>query len=1050
MVEGRRTAAPLRDEAPIAYKVEGIDERLAKALRRVRAVRDAVSQLEVRREARALASDLPAGSALARELTRLARDLPAAAPPSSASAGQPAASGSAEGYGRDLLALIDNRHRVAEARTLRQAAVAVAAEVRKRYPTDGDQVLLSVVDRVDRDLSAAKLSEVPGPRSPLGLLVLGRVVPFVQMEWAAGRIDLEALYADHRDLRSARHPPLDDAGFEAWRKRAEEYQFIPDDRQAAFERDVGSAERVLKEISSDIEQLEKDKVEAAKIKEFREQLAALTTRLKGPREAGRLYARKFNSMEPVLRSLAGEVQRLGLAVASEGRSKRTEWLAAREKDAERLTGPVHAQWDKWIGALAREEGEPLDVTPEQWQRAVARIGALQAALEEVQRLPAYAPPAGSAASSWGARLQGLAGARRDAARDKLLSQVEQARGRIADIPGLVPRIIPAAASGLKDEFVAMGEFAGAADALEKLLGEWYGPDDKEVEKLYAQAKALAPRALGGDAALEQRWQDVAARAELPKGTIDVAAWAGDPPTAARALHHWLLSPAPAIASDQDADALVQVSSALLESIKQHGPAVAQRKQELTDRVLKRCRAAWMDAFVKAADVAAIERLASRADKLHADLDELKKPQHQRLAYNFWVWRLKDAARNHKDQVAAIGQEMKDFVPEDALLRKELERVRKILAQKVDAAAVAKVGPVSKPYDQMKWQDATPAAADGEPPRQIIVRWAGHELRFARVTPESRPGEPEAKAFYLGTTEVPVKLFADAAAALDAAQVPTLVQADVVQDEQKLGFRHWDFAAGIKLRADWGIDSKVAGRTAPVNPQQYWQDAGRGGPPQPTHPMTYLTPRAAQQFAAALGCRLPTAGEWQEAYRSESQPLDARMPNLRDRAWSLHFQRVLDLGKGDLRDMRRGGLDSHRVGVHDDARRPLVWRKDLAGNTAVAAEAYDDGYTWLAEVQPSDRQATFHHLVGNVAEFVADPQAPDKALIIGGSALSMPPTANELAAYPAEGRDAKSRLLLPHAPPPRPVLAYSDVGMRLAFDSPAATLAEARYVLAKAP
>ena len=35
-------------------------------------------------------------------------------------------------------------------------------------------------------------------------------------------------------------------------------------------------------------------------------------------------------------------------------------------------------------------------------------------------------------------------------------------------------------------------------------------------------------------------------------------------------------------------------------------------------------------------------------------------------------------------------------------------------------------------------------------------------------------------------------------------------------------------------------------------------------------------------------------------------------------------------------------------------------------------------------------------------------------------------------------------------PVGPVKAYSDVGFRLAFDSPAATLAEARYVFAKAP
>jgi hypothetical protein len=102
----------------------------------------------------------------------------------------------------------------------------------------------------------------------------------------------------------------------------------------------------------------------------------------------------------------------------------------------------------------------------------------------------------------------------------------------------------------------------------------------------------------------------------------------------------------------------------------------------------------------------------------------------------------------------------------------------------------------------------------------------------------------------------------------------------------------------------------------------------------------------------------------------------------------------------------------------------VWQaKDLPGDKAAAAGEYDDKRLWFRPVNSGAADAhakSFHHLIGNVAEYLIDPQLDGKelqVLVAGGSCLS-PPTIDPRKPCPVE------RTRMP--------MGRSDVGFRLAF------------------
>ncbi len=196
----------------------------------------------------------------------------------------------------------------------------------------------------------------------------------------------------------------------------------------------------------------------------------------------------------------------------------------------------------------------------------------------------------------------------------------------------------------------------------------------------------------------------------------------------------------------------------------------------------------------------------------------------------------------------------------------------------------------------------------------------------------------------------------------------------------------------------------------------------GGPAVPAsfHPMQYVSPRAALFMARLAGCRLPSVDEWRRALAYKSD----EAPNLRDQRWKKQYDYVREL-VAYAPEFPAAGIFWPLGGEHPE----------VADDGAIAVEA-DDGWLWFAPVEGA--KSGFHHLIGNVAEYVvespeeleslaADPEKVAAALgrgenlrVIGGSALSSPRIVVDLPAP---------------VPFSQSMEGFSDVGFRLAFGAP---------------
>jgi len=278
--------------------------------------------------------------------------------------------------------------------------------------------------------------------------------------------------------------------------------------------------------------------------------------------------------------------------------------------------------------------------------------------------------------------------------------------------------------------------------------------------------------------------------------------------------------------------------------------------------------------------------------------------------------------------------------------------------------------------------------------------------------------PEAPPCYLCTTEVSLGLVVEAVEA--ARKWNDLMQLDPFQTMRgdrriahERGYGSWDEWHGPRV---WTLrfDRTGAGR---ITPNGMWRNLSSGvvtdwtkaypagqapGAPSTEHPMNYVSPEVAIYVARLVGCRLPTPAECRSA-----RP---RWPD--------------------------GGI---------------FIPADLEGKVQRAARAQpavdgSDGTVWFAPVAAGGA-GPFHHLVGNVAEYVCAeakakaqeslpaPAGADRVLqfvegcyrrdlmVIGGSALS-PPEVEVGRPYPCGTVVARDGM--------------SDVGFRLAFPAPEPT------------
>jgi formylglycine-generating enzyme required for sulfatase activity len=202
----------------------------------------------------------------------------------------------------------------------------------------------------------------------------------------------------------------------------------------------------------------------------------------------------------------------------------------------------------------------------------------------------------------------------------------------------------------------------------------------------------------------------------------------------------------------------------------------------------------------------------------------------------------------------------------------------------------------------------------------------------------------------------------------------------------------------------------------------------GGNASPDHPIQYVSGQVALLYAGLCGCRLPTPAEWQMAYATFEKSVSLDGWNLRDQTWEAQ-RRYVATGGGSR--------------WPDEGIFPGAMSVSAAGRTATSRPG-NDGALYFQPVNAT-RGNVFHHLVGNVAQFVCDvsdsdqlgatrttavgirqfiEQFPKCLYVIGGSALSAP----ELPLDKAQ-------------PVTHTEEAYADVGFRLAFTAPSRTLAE---------
>jgi formylglycine-generating enzyme required for sulfatase activity len=391
-------------------------------------------------------------------------------------------------------------------------------------------------------------------------------------------------------------------------------------------------------------------------------------------------------------------------------------------------------------------------------------------------------------------------------------------------------------------------------------------------------------------------------------------------------------------------------------------------------------------------------------------------------FNFWLFIAKENARiGNPDQTAVIGN-INSLMEAAAELKGDPQQRR-------GAAIREKLSKLEgpEPFGGRNLKDEFP----------LQVRGLAQPILFRRVEPEG------VRPFYIGAREVTLGQFVGAlhgqgkwaeALRLGWPQAPG-------KPDGRRGPRVWEWdapAAPTLMPAELWMTDVRDGRHNNFPNEFRQQRFNRnvladafGGMPSERHPMQYVTPQAALYFAASLGCRLPTSAEWRAALEASGQPADDGRGNLRDQASWETFARYAERERIAANHWPDGGA------FPGEPRKPT--------DAPPAARPGNDSTLLFRAAPQSEGDAAFHDLVGNVAEYVCDrPEAlaawddgatpdgikrflndtPDAIAVIGGSALSPPdvPLAEPL-------------------PLKRTDLAYSDVGLRLAFTAPARNLAE---------
>jgi hypothetical protein len=401
----------------------------------------------------------------------------------------------------------------------------------------------------------------------------------------------------------------------------------------------------------------------------------------------------------------------------------------------------------------------------------------------------------------------------------------------------------------------------------------------------------------------------------------------------------------------------------------------------------------------------------------------------------------------KKQIEAIQPMVVAFLNKSAAIKNLAERdAMKAMASRL------------KPYADGKDLDLTregPGRVPGvvtttgdEEGQIVFYTWKGksgaqHRLEFRRVL------EAPDAASYLCTTEVSLQLCIDVVEGADKwADVRGLTDMDsFFPADSRKGPRvvNWTAPEGkmtlsVPPRPDdtsglgWHRPdgTQLMGKSIPYYPEGGAPAKG----PEVVDPVDFISPSAAAYVSRLLNCRLPNSTEW----RAADTKYPTADPNLRDQTWAnqhAYIRSIDEQSKHNANYPNQSMLKVKAISVL-----PAEQDKDPAV-TSNDGSLYFRPVTDGGEGKGADGSAVFHHLVGNVWEFVfenpdamnSSPFPPTKDGIvklmgkgeqvraIGGSAIS--PKEYPINS-PAEFRWDTSRV------------GFSDAGFRLAFSTGAGT------------
>jgi hypothetical protein len=238
--------------------------------------------------------------------------------------------------------------------------------------------------------------------------------------------------------------------------------------------------------------------------------------------------------------------------------------------------------------------------------------------------------------------------------------------------------------------------------------------------------------------------------------------------------------------------------------------------------------------------------------------------------------------------------------------------------------------------------------DSSSTEQLLVYTSGSgnaemRLEFRLVTDDA------GRSSYVGVHEVSVGVVGSLVAsdALAHAVLLKSLETPGTREESRPGMLTWQWRG---TRDEASLGAAESWLALAFEPQDYYAKPDRSAGPGRMHPMHRVGLADALYIAGRLGCRLPTAGEWQAALK-EIGTVDAAA------GWNLRDARVAEQSAHVRARLATSGW---RGKVPDEGSFE-AWRTD-------ETHGFNDEHLWVSTVE-SGPPVAFRHLIGNVGEYV---------------------------------------------------------------------------------